>query len=138
MNHLFHKLEYAVVRTYKNNVTGRPSQCVYPPAIVKTINHFQSSSPQLETSPWKPEGIQAGRKPEVWHSWFFNNQGYGFHSGGLWKYLVSPTSLFILKELQAEPFCWLKHWWYWPVWYHLKALLLYKFLERFFQYVPES
>lgn len=65
MNHLFHKLEYAVVRTSKNNVTGRPSQRVYPPAIVKTINHFQSSSPQLENSPWKPEGIQAGRKPEV-------------------------------------------------------------------------
>jgi len=24
MNHLFHKLDYALVRTYKNNMTGRP------------------------------------------------------------------------------------------------------------------
>lgn len=49
MNHLFHKLDYAVVRTCKNNVTGRPQQSVYPPAILKTIKHVQSSSPKLET-----------------------------------------------------------------------------------------
>lgn len=50
MNHLFHKLDYAVVKTYKDNVTGRPYQSVYAPAIVKAIYHIQSSSPQLEKS----------------------------------------------------------------------------------------
>lgn len=126
MNHLFHKLDCAVVRTYKNNVTGRSQKSVYPPAIVKTINHLQSSSSWLETCPWKPGGIQTCRKPKVWQIWFFNNQEYVFPSRRFWKYLVCPTFLFILKEPQAEQFCWLQHQCDWPIWYHLEASLLYK------------
>lgn len=93
---------------------------------MNTINHIQSSSPWLETCPWKPEGIQTCRKPKVWQIWFFNNREYVFHSRGLWKYLVSLTILFILKELQAGQFCWLQHQWDWPIWYRLEALLLYE------------
>lgn len=126
MNHLFHELDCAVVRTHKNNVTGRPQQSVYPPAIVKTINHLQSSSSWLETCPWKPGGMQARRKPKVWQIYVFNNQEYMFPSRGFWKHLVSSTFLFILKELQAEQFCWLQHRCDWPIWYHLEAPLLYK------------